>query len=151
MPISHTRVPLRRQPFRLQSCPLQKAIHCLLLKQDVDRHRLAGRGILSVLAPSYPYSVPAGAACHAQMPATSSGKTTYLLTPAVLPEDKESKAHFKRSPYIQKYLSRKATASTSSARTYAIHLAAFAFFGVSPLLLTSGQCRRLLLLLLFFS
>jgi integrase len=40
----------------------------------------------------------------------------------------ESKVHFKRSRYLHKYMSRKATASQTSARTYATHLAAFAFY-----------------------
>jgi integrase len=56
--------------------------------------------------------------------------TTITLTypERMLGYTEESKAHFKRSKYIRKYLSRKATASLTSSKTYATHLAAFAFY-----------------------
>jgi hypothetical protein len=54
--------------------------------------------------------------------------TTLTYPEKLLGYTEESKAHFKRSKYIHKYLSRKATASLSSSRTYATHLAAFAFY-----------------------
>jgi hypothetical protein len=56
--------------------------------------------------------------------------TTITLTyhERMLGYTEESKTHFKRSKYIHKYLSRKAMASLTSSKTYATHLAAFAFY-----------------------
>lgn len=56
--------------------------------------------------------------------------TTITLTyhERMLGYTEESKTHFKRSKCIHKYLSRKATASLTSSKTYATHLAAFAFY-----------------------
>jgi hypothetical protein len=54
--------------------------------------------------------------------------TTLTYPEKLLGYTEESKAHFKRSKYTDKYLSRKATASLNSPKTYATHLAAFAFY-----------------------
>jgi hypothetical protein len=65
----------------------------------------------------------------ASEPTQSPTATTRLTYPErMLGYTEESKTHFMRSKYIHKYLSRKATGSLSSSKTYATHLAAFAFY-----------------------